>query len=461
MESALRRRRNAARRRGLLAVLSAAVVLFAAPAAHAGQSRIGINGARPSDLPGVGEILGDAGFTQEGWLHHASNVGGNWLPGMAPVALDYPAQLGPLWGTAALTGDQSLTAGQVALHAAILAELAKGNTVAVAGLSLGTMVIDREIAYLQSLPETSAPPADSITFYVFGGESRGFGEIYARGVTVPLIGITFHTVPESRYDTVVVYGQWDGWAAPPDRPWNALAVVNAVMGALYTVNGSNDHSSAATRSLEDAVLVSDVTNTLGGRVTTYVIPEASLPVTRPLRQLGVPGAIVDRLNELLLPWIRAGYSSMTPELGLRFDNGRLVWSRPPAPPSLSPASPAPAPTAQLGADNNPSPADRTTPLAVRSGSAPQELPDAPPPEQDELTEDDPQAEQLLRRELAEAGDILGDDSEPPSVAGPDEPTSTLRADDAEPEAAGDGDEQQDAQDAPDAQDRPADAADAA
>lgn len=160
---------------------------------------------------------------------------------MAPVALDYPAQLGPLWGTAALTGDQSLTAGQVALHAAILAELAKGNTVAVAGLSLGTMVIDREIAYLQSLPETSAPPADSITFYVFGGESRGFGEIYARGVTVPLIGITFHTVPESRYDTVVVYGQWDGWAAPPDRPWNALAVVNAVMGALYTVNGSNDH----------------------------------------------------------------------------------------------------------------------------------------------------------------------------------------------------------------------------
>jgi PE-PPE domain len=451
----MRQCRHTARWRGTLAVLSAAVVLVAAPSAHAGQSRIGINGARPSDLPGVSDVLGDAGFTQDGWLHHASNVGSNWLPGMTPVPLDYPAQLGPLWGTAAMSGDRSLAAGQVALHTAILAELAKGNTVSVAGLSLGTMVIDREIAYLQGLAESEAPPAKSITFYVFGGESRGFGQMYARGVTVPLIGVTFHTVPDSRYDTVVVYGQWDGWAAPPDRPWNALAVLNAVMGALYTVNGSNDHSRAAMSDVADAVLVSDVTNALGGRVTTYMIAEASLPITRPLRQLGVPGAIVDRLNELLLPWIRAGYSSMTPELGLRFDNGRLLWTAPPPPP---PQPPAPAPSALMTADGNQSRADRTVPLRESLDAAPQDIPDAPPAEEDEVTLDDPPTEQSFRRELADLDDTPGEDSE--SVGDLDEPTSlTSREDDVDAETA---EQTVSQQDSPAADDEPADpAADAA
>ncbi|WP_162264179.1 PE-PPE domain-containing protein [Mycobacterium sp. Root265] len=442
-------RRDTARWRGTLAVLSAAVVLVAAPSAYAGQSRIGINGARPSDLPGVSDVLGDAGFTQDGWLHHASNVGSNWLPGMTPVPLNYPAQLGPLWGTAALSGDRSLAAGQAALHTAILAELAKGNTVSVAGLSLGTMVIDREIAHLQGLSESEAPPRGSVTFYVFGGESRGFGQMYARGVTVPLIGVTFHTVPDSRYDTVVVYGQWDGWAAPPDRPWNALAVINAVMGALYTVNGSNDHSRAAMSDLDDAVLVSDVTNTLGGRVTTYMIPEASLPITRPLRQLGVPGAIVDRLNELLLPWIRAGYSGLTPGLGLRFDNGRLLWTAPPAP---AIAAPVTGPSALMTADTNDSRADRPTPLRESFDVASQDVPDVPRAEDDDLIEDDPPTEQSFRRELADLDDTPREDSG--SVGDLDEPTSPASPkNDVDAETAEDVENQQDS---PVADEKPAD-----
>jgi hypothetical protein len=330
----------------LAAALSTAVLLTATPMAYAGESRIGINGARPSDLPILSELLGDSGFTQEGWLHHASRVGANWLPGRTVVPLDYPAQLGPLWGTGALTGDQSLVAGQQALHTAILAELEKGQTVAVAGLSLGTMVIDREIAYLHSLPVAQAPDPAKITFYVFGGESRGFGQMYARGVTIPLIGITFRPVPETRYNTVVVYGQWDGWANPPDRPWNGLAVLNAVMGALYTINGTNDHSKAAKASLSEADLVSKTTNIIGGTTWTYMIPEKNLPVTRPLRQLGVPGSIVDKLNVLLTPLIATGYSSMTPELGLHIANGRLVWKAPPPAATSSPPTILPTATAE-------------------------------------------------------------------------------------------------------------------
>ena len=52
---------------------------------------------------------------------------------------------------------------------------------------------------------------------------------------LPIIGVTLDPVPETRYDTVVVYSQWDGWANPPDRPWNLLAVLNAVISAVYRV----------------------------------------------------------------------------------------------------------------------------------------------------------------------------------------------------------------------------------
>ncbi len=415
--------------RALMAALGTIVMVAVAPTAGAGESRIGINGARPSDLPLIGQILGGAGFTQSGWLSHAEHVGENWLPGMAVVPLNYPAQLGPLWGSGALSGDESLIAGQQALHAAILAEIAKGNTVSVAGLSLGTMVIDREIAYLHTLPESEAPSPDAITFYVFGGESRGFGQTYAPGRTLPIIGVTFHRIPETRYNTVVVYGQWDGWAAPPDRPWNLLAVANAVMGALYTVNGSNDHSRAARASLEDAILMSDIVNDLGGRTRTYMIPETNLPLTRPLRQLGVPDAFVDRLNELLLPWIRTGYSDLTPQWGPYIDGGRLDWT---------PATPAPEPPATFVADDD-GPADEAATQRMRTDLA-ADVASGPEPELtvvsgDESTETPDRRDQLRdaqRIELTEPADADARD-EDEDEEGPTEPQ---HADRDEPAAEG-------------------------
>lgn len=308
--------------RAFAALLGAAVILVGAPTAYAGVTRIGINGARHS------ELIQGASQTQGGWLNYANTVGANWLPGTTAVPLDYPAQLGSLWGAGALTGDQSVAIGQQNLHALILAELAKGQTVAVAGGSMGTLVIDREIAYLESLSEP--PPAGSITFYIFGGESRGFGMTYAPGIKLPIIGVTLDPVPETRYDTVVVFSQWDGWANTPDRPWNVAAVLNALMGVFLQIDGTNDHSNATNASLEDAVLVSETTNSLGGKTTTYMIPTTDLPITRPLRLLGVPKPLVDRINSLLLPLIARGYSSMTPGIAPYFSNGRLVWRSPAA-----------------------------------------------------------------------------------------------------------------------------------
>ena len=323
--------------RRLAVALMAVALLIAAPGTYAAaQTRIGINGGRPANWPILDSLLAGAGLTQEGWLAFASDVGANWLPDASPVPLDYPAQFGPLSAPGGLTVDQSVGVGQQRLHAAILEAIDRGEHVVVAGLSMGTLVIDRELAYLATAPD--APEPSKVTFYVFGDPSRGFGQKYMSGVTIPIVGQTFHPIPETKYDTVVVMEQWDGWANPPDRPWNLLAVVNAIMGAVYTVNGSNDHSATSLASMADALQVSHVQNSQGGWTTTYLIPRDDLPITRPLRQLGVPGWIVDEFNELLMPIIATGYSSMTPYLGPYIDRGQLVFT-PPVAPTLQSAAP--------------------------------------------------------------------------------------------------------------------------
>lgn len=385
-------------RRSLAAVVLAAALAVAAPGALASaQTRIGVNGGRPTEWPILSDILASQGLTKQGWLDFGLRVGENWLPDTKgkSVALDYPGQLGLVSGPGALTTDQSTKLGQKLLHQLILNELDKGEPVAVAGISEGTLVIERELAYLQSLSDDEAPSRDVLTFYVFGDMLRGLGQMYLPGVTIPFFGETFHPVPETRYDTVVVNEEWDGWANPPDRPWNPLAVINAVMGAVYTVNGKNDHSQTALDSMDDAVLVSQVkSQTLGGTTSTYVVPRTQLPITRPLLQLGVPRKVVDEIDKMLMPLIRAGYSYMTPNLGPRVDHGQLVFTPPPPPPQL------PTTTKQLdsssenvaiSAAKTSTDSDETTKVTKvtkhdRSGSA--ESTKTPTPDKSDATDDD-------------------------------------------------------------------------
>ncbi|MCV7012376.1 PE-PPE domain-containing protein [Mycolicibacterium madagascariense] len=301
------------------------------PVVAIAETRIGINGGRPSTWPFLQGALAGQGLTQQGWLDFGARVGENWLPGTTGVALDYPAQLGPISGPGALSGDASTDIGAQKLDAMIKDLYVKGQPLAVAGLSEGTLVIDQELVALQNDPNAPAP-AD-LTFYVFGDMARGLGHMYFSGMTVPFFGKTFGPLPDSQYDTVVVNEQWDGWANPPDRPWNLLADVNAAMGAVYTYKGSNDHSQSSLDSMADAVLVSQTTSSRGGVTSTYIVPRKQLPITKPLLQLGVPQATVDQIDDLLRPLIATGYSSMTPHLGPYVDAGKLVWT-PPKPKTL-------------------------------------------------------------------------------------------------------------------------------
>jgi hypothetical protein len=159
-----------------------------------------------------------------------------------------------------------------------------------------------------------------VTFVEFANPQRGLADTYLHaGVTIPGVGYTVADAPVSQYNTDVVFTQYDAWADPPDRPWHLLADVNAAAAAGAI------HTATALTSPSQAVVVSCVTDSLGGTTTTYMIPESTLPMLTPLEQMGVPSPIVNALNNVLTPIVNEGYSQYDPNGGPYFSQGNLVW----------------------------------------------------------------------------------------------------------------------------------------
>ena len=300
-----------------------AVAILAAPSAWA-ETRISINGA---DQQPLAEILN--GTTHAQWLADSVNIGANWTGIPTATLVDYPASL------IAPSADTSINIGQANLNSDILNAASTGQPVVVTGLSMGTIVIDREIAQLDTDP--SAPRPGKLTFIEFGTPSApgSFGATYIpAGATVPLINYTQEPLPaNSPYNIVIVNAQWDGWANAPDRPWDLIADANAVLGALQE-HGTDEVGEVPAKAVEQ----SSVTNSAGGTTTTYVVPEPTLPLMQPLVRAGVPSFITTPLNNVLTRIVEAGYSKYTPNLGPYVSGGKLVLNQ--TTPSLTPAKPA-------------------------------------------------------------------------------------------------------------------------
>jgi hypothetical protein len=307
-------------RKALAAAGIVAAVVVTAPVVHA-ETRLALNGARPR--PALLNAISSGGLTPAEYAALTPQIGANWLPGTSPVVVDYPATAGPLWGRDAPTADQSTATGQANLHAAIMTATANGEPVVVAGLSEGTIVIDRELAYLAT--DASAPPANQLTFVLFASPSRGVASLLAPGTYIPVLGYTTRSIPQSQYNTDVVFAEFDGWADFPDRPWNLIADANAIMGAGYL------HTPTALADRSRAVVVSSTTNSKGGTTTTYMTPTQRLPLTDPLRRAGVPTSVTDKIDEVLRPVVDAGYSrnDTGPIPAPYLSQGRLVVPSPP------------------------------------------------------------------------------------------------------------------------------------
>ncbi|SPM28653.1 hypothetical protein MTAB308_2140, partial [Mycobacterium terramassiliense] len=303
------------------------------PAAAAG-TRITVPGAGPlyfpnflTELPYLGQLVyagsipGPASVSiLQGYdlLNHA--IGQNWFPGTTPQVVDYPASIGLVSGSLAAPGvNQAVAMGQRALNDQIMNAFANGNgsPVRIAALSEGTLVVNRELAYLAADP--TAPPSSALQFAMFNGPETGLLHIYLpNGLTVPLVNYTAQGLPNTQYDVSVVFGQYDFFGNPPDRPWDLPAWVNSLFAGIY------NHNTTSLVSMSDAVQVSSTTTSLGGTVTTYMVPSPTLPMLFPLEQLGVPQPIVNGLNSFLQPVVNDGYSSLTPGAGPYFSQGSLI-----------------------------------------------------------------------------------------------------------------------------------------
>lgn len=111
---------------------------------------------------------------------------------------------------------------------------------------------------------------------------------------------------ELRYDTTIIYGEYDGLADFPDRP-NLLAVVNALAGIVtvhpfYGTGGANDPLTRL-----DEAIVSEEVNPNGTVTTEKRIPTKELPIATLLKPfIGAKNARdVDRT---LRPIVDQGYS---------------------------------------------------------------------------------------------------------------------------------------------------------
>ncbi|WP_068187712.1 PE-PPE domain-containing protein [Mycobacterium sp. UM_CSW] len=309
------------------------------PGAAAG-TRITVPGAGPlyypnfiTELPYLGQLLYAGSIPGpisvsilQGYdlLNHA--IGENWFPGTTSQVVNYPASIGLISGSLAAPGvNEALAMGQRALNDQIFNAFANGSgaPVRIAALSEGTLVVNRELAALAADP--TAPPHSALQFALFNGPETGLFHIYLpNGVTVPFVDYTSQGLPNTQYDVSVVFGQYDFFGNPPDRPWNIPAWVNALAGGIY------HHNTTSLASMSDAVQVSSTTTSLGGTITTYMVPSPTLPMLLPLQQIGVPQPIVDNLNSFLEPIVNDGYSSLTPNAGPYFSQG-VLQGLPPLP----------------------------------------------------------------------------------------------------------------------------------
>ncbi len=270
------------------AALIAAAGVLATPVAAA-QTAMFINGMTPVLRPPDQE---------HDW--HLTELGGRYANDDI-VTVDYPASAWPFTRRHPTMGG-SVAQGVVAAKA--LVKNTSGPKVVIA-TSQGTLVADQALADLAA--DSHAPPKSELSFVIVADPLRPGGILSGlpAGIYIPILDYTTRSVPESQYDIVVLKQEYDGIADFPDRPLNLLADANALAGIVYL--HFREHDGASYTGIPETGGVTTVSD-LAGKTTTYLLPTENLPLTQPLRDLGVPVVAVDALDRVLRPVIDSGYA---------------------------------------------------------------------------------------------------------------------------------------------------------
>ena len=186
-----------------IATVIFATALTAAPAAQSDTLLVagGTSGTLGKLLPP--DLFGDV----------ESYLGGAYKDDTLSV-LDYPASLWPMTGLLDPTLGASIRIGTANLAALVRST---PGPIVVFGISQGSIVVQQAQEILNADPMIST----ETTFIMIARPN------------IPILNYTPRPLPETRFNTVVVINQYDGFADPIRRPWNLLTVVNAVMAVVY------------------------------------------------------------------------------------------------------------------------------------------------------------------------------------------------------------------------------------
>ena len=280
--------------------------------------------------------MGGLGYETLGTDVIAGVLGGRYANAGTLLGLPWPGEMTPWNGT--LTLNESVAVGLENMDAAI--RNTPGPKI-VAGASGATLVVDEEMRRLANDP--TAPPADELSFVVLGDANRGAFRGFT-GMKLPIFEYTVPSTPVTKYDLLVLKGEYDGIGDWPDRSWNLLADLNALAatGLLQQIipqdivdkygldawGSVHRDSMFADLTQVPAKYVTTSTNILGGVTTTYVVPTADLPLLRPLQKLGVDQDVIDNLEKVLRPIIDSAYVRNDPVRSLPIRRPRLTTPTP-------------------------------------------------------------------------------------------------------------------------------------
>jgi hypothetical protein len=209
--------------------------------------------------------------------------------------VDWPQQARPTTGQDSLTLGESVTQGADNLDTALtqaLTQIGPGEHVTIIGLSAGALVADEELKRL--LADPNAPDKSKLNFVVIADSSRS---TFNQNRYDNVLNYQYSTPAETKYDTVVVVAEYDGFADFPDRVWNIVAVINAYVGEFlnHVPSVFTDLSTVAPSN------ITTTTNSLGGVTTKYFIPSEHLPLVELLPFLAPQEAALKQI-------VDAGYA---------------------------------------------------------------------------------------------------------------------------------------------------------
>lgn len=197
------------------------------------------------------------------------------------TSVTWPAEAGPYSGKGDMTLGASIRIGIPNLDAAI--DTAVGNLsaptdkVTVVGLSAGSLVVNEVMR--QWMEEGTMPDPSKVTFIVVEDSSRQ--ELIKDAKYSSKYDYTYQPPPITPFNVVVITGEYDGMADMPDRPWNFLAMANAMAGSIVVhVPVMYTTSLAELEALKGTKYYTETVNVKGGVTEHYLVPTATLPLVQ-------------------------------------------------------------------------------------------------------------------------------------------------------------------------------------